>query len=105
MGRCKDCVASLLGVCRGDFCYTERMSLEERAQRTARQLGHNLDDFAKLERQPIWSSQCKRCGLRVTITVDPEPGQPDISGDAVSVTCSAMEDRSSEGLLSENAAR
>lgn len=104
MGRCKDCVASLLGVCRGDFCYTERVFLEERAQRTATQLGHDLDDFAKIERQPIWSSQCKRCWLRVTITVDPEPGQPDISGDAVSVTCSAP-DRASESPLSKDAAR
>ena len=89
MTRCRDCVASLLGACRGEFCYTERAALAERARYTADQLGHELTEFTKIEKRPAWRARCTHCGLQATITIDPEPGQPPISGDAASIDCRA----------------
>lgn len=104
MGKCKDCVAGLFGVCRGDFCYTERVGLVERAQRAAGQLGHKLGDFTKIKEQPVWQSECKRCALRVSITVDPELGEPALWGEALSASCPVPETPSSEATHSEGAA-
>jgi hypothetical protein len=87
MSVCKDCVANLFGICREEYCYTERAALVERARRTADQLGHELTGFTKTEEQPVWQAQCTRCGRRATVTIDPEPGQPPISGEAVRADC------------------
>jgi len=87
MGPCQDCVASLLGVCRGDFCQAERTALVERAERAAAQLDHDLGAFDKVDGQPRWRSECRNCGLVVAISIDPEPGQPAMWGKALSASC------------------
>ena len=87
MGTCRDCVASLLGVCRGDFCQAERTALVKRAERAVAPLDHELGDFEKVDGQPKWRSKCRYCGLWVAITIDPEPGQPAIWGKALSDSC------------------
>ena len=91
MSICRDCVASLFGICREEYCTTERAALVERARHAADQLGHELTAFTKIEKQPVWHAQCTHCGRQATITIDPEPGQPSISGEAVSTACSALE--------------
>jgi len=91
MSICKDCVASLLGACREEYCYTERSALVERARRAADQRGHELAEFTKMGKRPVWRARCTRCGQRVTITIDPEPGQSPISGKAVSADCPTPE--------------
>lgn len=87
MAECRHCVAHLLGACRGDFCYTERVTLAERARRRAAQLGHELGPFGKVERRPTWEARCKHCGHRAIITVDPEPGQRAMCGKALDAAC------------------
>jgi hypothetical protein len=72
MSTCKDCVASLFGLCREEYCYAERVALIERATRAADQLGHQLTEFAKIEKHPVWRAECTRCGLQVTVRLDPE---------------------------------
>lgn len=91
MSTCKDCVASLFGLCREEYCYAERVALIERATRAADQLGHQLTEFAKIEKHPVWRAECTRCGLQVTVRLDPELGQPPVSGEAVSADCPTPE--------------
>jgi hypothetical protein len=91
MSTCKDCVAGLLSICREEYCYAERVALVERATRAAERLGHQLTEFAKIKKQPAWRARCTRCGLQVTITIDPELGQTPISGEAVSADCPGPE--------------
>lgn len=104
MSKCKDCVASLLGVCRGDFCLPERTALVERASRIADGLGHSLAEFSKVEGQPVWETRCERCGLHAVIGLDPEPGHPAITGGALTDDCLALESASSEAPHGESAA-
>lgn len=94
MAECRDCVARLLGVCRGDFCYTERVTLVERARRRAAQFGHELGPFTKVARRPTWEARCERCAECAVITIDPEPGQPAMSGKVLRTPC---HDRQSAG--------
>jgi len=91
MSICKDCVASLLGACREEYCYTERATLVERARDATGQLGHVLTEFTKIEKQPVWRARCTHCGLQVTITIDPGPDELPISGKAVDARCPALE--------------
>ncbi len=91
MGKCRDCVASLLGVCRGDFCYAERVTLVERARRRAARLGHELGAFDKVTGRPTWEARCEHCGRRAVITIDPEPSQPALHGRALGATCPERE--------------
>lgn len=104
MGKCRDCVASLLGVCRGDFCYTERVALVERTRRAAAQLGHKLGPFSKVEKQPVWEARCKHCGHRATITIDPQPGQPAMYGRAVTTACPDRQPTGSPASVTETSA-
>ena len=87
MAKCGDCVAGLLGVCGGDFCYAERVTLVERARRVAAKLGHELGPFSKVKKHPVWEAHCDHCGYRAAITIDPKPGQPAVYGRAATTAC------------------
>jgi len=87
MERCRDCVADLLGACRGEFCRIEREALIEEAERRARQHGHILGEFVKQEGCPVWQAQCIHCGQPVAICIDPRPGEEDIEGEAIFFKC------------------
>lgn len=85
--RCRDCVGRLLMACRGDLCRTERLCLIEEVNRRAIQLRHHLSDFVKVKGHPVWRAECSRCGRAALITIDPEPGQPMVHGEATVVAC------------------
>ncbi len=85
--RCKDCVARIFGVCRGDFCAPERVGLCEQAERQAQAHGHVLAPFEKEEELPIWYARCIHCGRTVAYTLDPGPGESAVYGDALEVDC------------------
>jgi hypothetical protein len=89
MTTCKDCVAKVLGACRGDYCESERVGLTEQAQRAAKQGGHTLSAFVKEKKSPVWHAHCLHCGREVTYTLDPEPGSPAICGDLIDTDCTA----------------
>jgi hypothetical protein len=87
MTTCKECVALLLGACRGDFCEPERMGLAEMVERLAAEGGHTLASFRKEPGRPLWHVACRRCALEASYTLDPEPGMPAISGPLLDTPC------------------
>jgi hypothetical protein len=102
MTTCKDCVAAVLGVCRGDYCEPERVGLIEQAERLAEQGGHTLTSFEKERRHPIWHAHCEHCGREIVYTLDPEPGSPTIYGDLLDTDCThAPEQPDQEVLVTE----
>jgi hypothetical protein len=92
MTRCKDCVVNLFGVCNPDYCYQERQGLVERAEDLAGQQGHTLTQFVKAKGLPIWHATCTRCGLRASICLDPQPGETDVYGAALTTPCSESDE-------------
>jgi hypothetical protein len=89
MTSCKECVAHLLGACRGDFCEPERVSLAEMVRRIAEENGHLLTAFERESGRPTWHVACSRCGLEASYTLDPEPGTPAIVGAVLDTPCVA----------------
>jgi hypothetical protein len=62
----------------------------EDAQWTAEARGHRLEPFVKQDGQAVWQALCTLCGRGVTVRLDPEPGEPDLAGDALEVDCLAV---------------
>ncbi len=87
MTTCEDCVARVLGACRGDFCDMERVGLTEQTQRAAESGGHTLSSFKKTAGRPVWTASCTRCGRDIAYTLDPEPGAPAIYGSMLDAAC------------------
>ena len=87
MTTCEDCVAQLLGACRGDYCRPEHVGLMENVERNAAANGHTLSEFVQERGRPVWHAHCERCGLEVAYTIDPEPGSPAIFGPLLDAPC------------------
>lgn len=102
MKKCKNCVVGLFGACGIDYCYAEREGLIEEAQRSAEGRGHSLAEFVKVPDDPIWQAWCVRCGQLVAINLDPAPNEPDVYGEAASVTCPEADDEQSGARLDED---
>jgi hypothetical protein len=102
MKKCKNCVVGLFGACGIDYCYSEREGLIEEAQRFAEQRGHSLAEFVKVQDYPIWQARCVRCGQLAAINLDPASNEPDVYGEAASVTCPETDDEQSRAGFDEN---
>lgn len=87
MSKCKDCVVGLLGACAGDYCRVEREILIEQALEHAAEHRHVLGPFVKRKGAPVWEACCTRCGKTAAITLDPAPGEPDLSGEVLTTEC------------------
>lgn len=88
MINCKNCVVGLFGVCHNmEFCHVERGILVEQAQQAAEQRGHTLAEFVKVKDYAIWQARCIRCDWLVAINLNPPPNEPDVYGEAVTITC------------------
>jgi len=91
--RCKECVVGHLGACAGDYCRTEREALIEWATGLAQEKGHHLGDFIKLKGESVWEARCLHCGGSLFISLSPEPGQPDVYGQATTQSCPSDDER------------
>ena len=91
MARCKDCVVGLLGPC-SDYCAFERELMEEQARELAEANGHALGAFAKKKGEAIWEARCERCAWLVSFSLTPGPGQPDIYGPGLVLSCATHAD-------------
>ena len=85
--RCRDCVVGLFDVCHGEYCAAERAGLIEQAQAAAAGRGHTLGEFVQVKRRPAWEAHCGRCGKVAGIRLDPQPGEQDVYGEAVTAVC------------------
>lgn len=102
MARCRNCTVGLLGACGIDYCQQEREVGIEELQQLARQQGHALTPFTKVKGYPIWQAWCVRCGQLASFNLDPEPGQPDISGSVVEGVCpAAVHEHGAKGARGE----
>ena len=86
MGKCKDCVAGVLGACK-DYCAFERQLLEDQAQALAEAQGHLPGPWIKVENVAHWQSQCSHCGQALLISLTPKLGEAEISGPGLNSPC------------------
>lgn len=97
MGKCKDCVAGLLGPCEGDLCRHEREALVEQARCRAEENGHALGEFSKVRDYAVWEARCERCACVATVRLDPSVGQESVCGDALCLACPSPDRARAEG--------
>ena len=94
MKRCKNCVATLLGVCYDMRpCKVEREMLEEQTRQQAGERGHTLGKFTKVEGRAVFHARCVRCDMLAGFNLDPAPGELNLYGAAVENTCPSPEDQ------------
>ncbi|MCJ7736130.1 MAG: hypothetical protein MUQ10_02290 [Anaerolineae bacterium] len=91
MASCKECVAGRFGLCHsGEYCRVEREVLVEEAVRIVEERAHVMGECVKVKGCSQWVLRCELCGRSVLLDLNPAPGEPDISGDALAEDCDQL---------------